>query len=223
MKSCVFFVVWILAFVSAQGAVAGQMMLTSSSTISSPARSQRTPPSHTAIPKSSGKTPTSYLTHRSYSTTGSSTRSHWQKTATNQSRVPKSSGKVPIPTILSTCSMKTSARPTIGTTSHKKPTYSKISRISTAPKSSLPPAMTTANSTTTQKSTRSSTLGASKTLTVSDRQTASAQVGWVVVGVGAGGFVSVGGSILRAKGISRGTQVRQVRMLHAKFYTSPRN
>ena len=26
-----------------------------------------------------------------------------------------------------------------------------------------------------------------------------------------------------AKGISRGTQVRQVRMLHAKFYTSPRN
>ena len=43
-------------------------------------------------------------------------------------------------------------------------------------------------------------VSASGTLTVSNGQTASAQVGWVVVGAGIGGFVAVGGIILPVEG-----------------------
>ena len=60
------------------------------------------------------------------------------------------------------------------------------------------PAKTAANSTISQ--TPSITPKVTKTLTISNGQTASAQVGWVVVGVGIGGFVSVGGHILPVAG-----------------------
>jgi hypothetical protein len=43
-------------------------------------------------------------------------------------------------------------------------------------------------------------LKASKTLTVSNHQTASAQVGWIIAGVGAGGSVAVGGKVLPVAG-----------------------
>jgi len=43
-------------------------------------------------------------------------------------------------------------------------------------------------------------VSASRTLTVRNGQTASVQVGWVVVGAGIGGFVAVGGSTLPVEG-----------------------
>jgi len=69
MKSCFFFFLCILALASPQDAVASHKLMLSATT--SPTRS----PSHTTVAKSSGKVPTSYLTHRSHSTIGSPTRS----------------------------------------------------------------------------------------------------------------------------------------------------
>ena len=170
-------------------------MLTSNSATNSPTRS----PSHTTVAKSSGKVPTTY---RSHSVTASSTRS--QKKRPSYTTVPKSSGKRPTTyPITPTSSPKT---PTIGTISQKPISPSSRGSYPTstkAPKSSPAPASTTANSTTSQNSTGTSSLpvvSASGTLTVSNGQTASAQVGWVVVGAGIGGFVAVGGIVLPVEG-----------------------
>ena len=125
-----------------------------------------------------------------------------QKTPPSGRIVPKSSGKVPTvdPTI-PTSSPKTSVRPTTATTSNQKQKSSNSrgsGHTSTkTPKSAPLPAATTANRTATQKSTITPTsVSASKTLTVSNGQTVSAQVGWMVVGVGIGGAVAVGDNIL---------------------------
>ena len=200
MKSSIFFVLCILGLVSPRDAVAG---LKSNSAISSPTKSQKTPLSRTAVPKSGGKVPTSYLTHKSHSTTSFPITGTSQKRPPSQTRVLKSSGKVP------TAGPKTSVRPTIRTTSSQKP-ISPSSRPSyptstKTQKPSAPPTLTTAKTTATQNSTRTKPLvSVSKTLTVSNGQTASAQVGWIVVGAGVGGAVVVGGNILPVEG---GTEV----------------
>jgi len=172
----------------------------SHSATGSPARNQKTTPSQKTVPKSSGKVPTSYLTQRSHSATGSPSRN--EKKPASHTSVPKSNEKGPIPTITSS-NLKASAKPT---TQPNSPISRGSSPPSTkTPKSSPPPTTTTANSTTTQKSTGTSTLvSASKTLTVSGGQTASAQVGWIIYGVGIGGSVAVGGDILHIAG---GTEV----------------
>ena len=211
MKPWVFFVLCILAFTSSQDAVANHKALRRNSATNSPTRDQKTPPGQTTIPKSSEKGPTSYGTHRSHSVTASPSRS--EKTQVpSPTRVPKSksNGKVPIPTITAS-SLKTSVRPTKGTTSDsdhqpKSPISGGSDPPSTpSPKSSPPPTATTAKSTTTRKSAGTSALvSTSKTLTVSGGQTASAQVGWIVYGVGIGGSVAVGGGLLQIEG---GTEV----------------
>jgi len=210
MKSGVVLFLCILqvAFASPQDAVAGNKNLRSKSALSSPTRIQETRSSHPTVSKSREIVPTSYLTHRSHSAIGSPTRN--QKTPPSHPIVPKSSGKVPTvyPT-KPTTSPKASVRPTIGTTSDQKPKspISPGSIVTQTPKSSLPPATTTANSTATKPSTKAQnpTVGpgvfsASKTVTVSNGQTASAQVGWMVVGVGVGRSVSIGGNILHVAG-----------------------
>ena len=200
MKPWVLFVLCILGFVSGQAAVPNHKTLERNSATSSPARNQKTPPSQKTVPKSSGKVPTSYLTQRSHSATGSPSRN--EKKPASHTSVPKSNEKGPIPTITSS-NLKASAKPT---TQPNSPISRGSSPPSTkTPKSSPPPTTTTANSTTTQKSTGTSTLvSASKTLTVSGGQTASAQVGWIIYGVGIGGSVAVGGDILHIAG---GTEV----------------
>ena len=121
--------------------------------------------------------------------------------------VPKSSGRVPTghPTV-STASSATPVGPTVKTTIQQKP-KAPISRGSytTSTKTlkssqSTPPAT---YSTTTRQSS-GLTVSATRTLTVSNGQTASAQVGWVVVGVGVGGSIAVGGNIFHVAG---GTEV----------------
>ena len=185
MKLCVSLVLCIVAFLS-QDAVNCQKM----------------PPSRTTAskPSASGK-----VTHKSHDATSFPTRT--QKTV--PSHIPKSSGKVPteytkIPT---SRTLKTSVMPTIGTTSSQKP-KPPISGPTSAkpPKSSPPQATTVAKSKTTQNSTRTSKVAtsASKTLTVSDGQTASAQVGWIVIGLGVGGSVYVGGNIIPIAGGTEG-------------------
>jgi len=151
------------------------------------------PPSHR---KSNEKVPTSYLkTHRRHSTGSSPTRSQEMTPPSHTivlTRYPTASPKIPV-------------KPTIGTTSHQTLSSCRSYPSSTkTPKSSSPPA-TTANPSTTQHSTGNTTLvSASRTLTVSNGQTASAQVGWLVVGVGIGGAVDVGGSTFPVPG---GTEV----------------
>ena len=202
MKSGVFWVFCIFAFVSLQDAVAGQKVIRSDSLIYSPTKM---PPGRTTVPKleSSGNLPTSYPAHKSHPAT-SSTRT--QKTLASHTRLPKNSGTVPTryPTI-SRSSQKIPVMPTTGMTSTQK-TRSPSSRgsgpePSRSPKSSPLPATTTTNPTTTQKPTITPTLvSASKTLTVSNGHTVSAQVGWVVVGVGIGGAVAVGDNLLPVAG-----------------------
>jgi len=163
MRSCVFVILCILAFVSPQDA--GKPIPRTNSATSSPTRSQnlKTPPSYTAVPKRSRKVPTSSLTHRSHSGMSSPTRS--QKKPSSYTTVPKSSGRGP------------TKYPTI-------PTY----RPTRYPAITQSPTL----------------ISASKTLTVSNGQTASAEVGWMVVGVGVGGAVAVGGSLLPVAGGERG-------------------
>ena len=203
--ACVFIALCIFAFTSFQVAVTGREVLSGKSATSLPSPT-KTPPRRTTVPKSSGKAPTRYLTHRSHSATGSSTRS--EKTSTRNTRVPKGSGKVPThPTTPSTVT-STPKTPIIGTTSQQKP-KSPTSRASNptstkTPKSS--PATTTANFTITRNPSVviPTPVTPSKTVTVRDGHTASAQVGWIVIGVGVGGSVSVGGNILHVAG---GTEV----------------
>ncbi len=174
MKSCVFFFLCILL------AFVSSQDAVAGHKLRSLTKKQTTPPSRATTPKSSvnGKVPTSYPTHRSHRDSAISSPTRNEKMPPSHTRVPKSSGKVPIPTIL-TFSAKKSVRPTIGITSHQKP---KVTNSSGTP----------------------TLVSASKTLTVSDGQTASAQVGWIVVGTGVGGSVVVGGNILPVAG---GTEV----------------
>ena len=182
MKSCVFFILCILAFVSPQDA--GHMTPRSNSAINS---RTKTTPGHTTV-SSSGKVPTSYRS---------------QRVPPSHTIVSKSSVKAP--TVYPTASPKTTVRPTIGTTSQKKPkspsSRGSDSEPSRTAKSSPPPATTTTTNPTTRNPTITPTVvSASKTLTVSNGQTVSAQVGWMVVGVGVGGAVAVGGNILPVAG-----------------------
>ena len=198
MKSFFVFALCILAFVSSQD-VTSHNFPSSNSAISSPTRSHKTPPPrHTAVLKSSGKVPTSYPTRRTCSVTDSQKRS--QKTHTIAPKSP-------------TASLKTSVKPTTGTTSRKpKSPASRASYpTSTTPKSSPPPATTPANLTTTRHSTGTSAtstlqpvISVTKTVTVSKGHTASAQIGWMVVGVGVGGAVAVGNNILSVAGGLKG-------------------
>jgi len=211
MQSCVFFILCILAFASPQDA--GHR---SHSAVSSPARSQETSLSRT---ESNGRVPTSFITHRGHNATSSPTR---RKMSTSHTIVSKSSGKAPtvyrkmptsspkttfrptiskssgkVPTI---SSPKTTFRPTIRTTSQQKSKSASSRRSYSEPsrtQNSSPPA-TTSNPTTTRKPTIIPS--ASKKLTVSNGQTVSAQVGWMVVGVGIGGAVAVGDTILPVAG-----------------------
>ena len=168
-------------------------------TTKTPAKSEETPPSHTGVPKSNTKVPTSYQTHRSYRAKSSPARS--EGTPPSHTAVPTNYPTIP------TASPEAPVRPTIGTTSRQK-TISPISRgsgpTSTRSPQSSPPPATAANSTTTHTSTGTSPgfglTSASKTVTVSGGHTASAQVGWIIVGVGIGGSVSVGGNILPVAG-----------------------
>jgi len=187
----------------------------SHSAIGSSMENQKTAPSRTIIPSSSGKVPSSYRSHN-LSAVGAPTRSHKMPHTT----VPRSNKKVPTGLPAPRASPKTSesVSSTTRTISDQKPKPS-FSRGSfptstKAPKSSAlepPPAAATAkstNSTTTHSSTRSSTLiSATKTLTVSKGQTASAQVGWIVVGVGVGGSIAVEGNIIPVAGGTAGVIV----------------
>ena len=186
----------------------------SHSAIGSSMENQKTAPSRTIIPSSSGKVPSSYRSHN-LSAVGAPTRSHKMPHTT----VPRSNKKVPTGLPAPRASPKTSesVSSTTRTISDQKPKPS-FSRGSfptstKAPKSSPlepPPAAatTTTNSTTTHNSTRTSTLvSATKTLTVSNGQTASAQVGWIVVGVGVGGSIAVEGNIIPVAGGTAGVIV----------------
>jgi len=232
MKSCAFFIICILAFVSPRDTChtmprsnamssprsqktlpsrtkSGGKVPTSSithrshSTTICPTGSQKMTTCHTVVPKSSGKVPTSVITHRSYSSINYPANS--QKTPPSHMIVRKSSGKASIST--RTSIPKTTVIPMTGTTSDQEQT-SPSSRgshpgPSRIPKSSPPLATTTTNPTTNHNINPTITptlVSASKTLTVSNGQTVSAQVGWMVVGVGVGGAVAVGGNILPIAG-----------------------
>ena len=191
------------------------------SAISSPTtRSQKLSPSDTTVPRSSQVVPTGGPTvpraspKTSVSPTIKMTTS--QKMSPSNTTVPRSSQMVPTgrPTIPG-ASPKTSVSPTIKTTSDQKP-KSSFSRgpfptSTKTPKSSPlepPPASsTTAISTITYNSRTSTRVSATKTLTVSNGQTARAQVGWRVVGVGVGGSVAVDGIIIPIAGGTAGVIV----------------
>jgi len=130
------------------------------------------------------------VTHKSHDATSFPTRT--QKTL--PSHIPKSSGKVPTEYTKIPTSRQPAAKPPISGPTAKPP------------KSSPPQATTIAKSKTTQNSTRTLKVAtsASKTLTVSDGQTASAQVGWIVIGLGVGGSVYVGGNIIPIAGGTEG-------------------
>jgi hypothetical protein len=173
MRSCVFFVLCILALVSPRDAGRNE-----SPTRSSLTRIQETPPSRSTAPN----VPTSYRSQKA-------------------PPVPKSIEKVP-----TSASLKAPVK-TIGTTSHQKPEFPiHRSSYSASTKMTTANSTTTAKSTTTAYSTRTakSTMTASKTLTVSNGHTASAQVGWMVVGAGVGGSVVVGGNVLPVAGGTAG-------------------
>jgi hypothetical protein len=229
MKSSIFFFFCILAFASPQEA--GHMKLRSDSAISSPTRIPETCPSHPTvsksrtekvstsssvlrssmrnqktasrgktIPKSIGKMPSAY---RSHSSIGSQTRN--LKTLPSDTAVQRSSGKVPTAPTTATNLNSTTITPKSPPLPAK--TTAKLNS-NTTPKSSPPSATTsTANSTTAQIPVTPKLVTATKTLTVSNGQTASAQVGWIIVGVGVGGSVAVGGNILPVAGGTEGVIV----------------
>jgi len=179
----------------------------------SPTGYQKTAPSRTKTPKSSAEVPSTYGSYNR-STVGLPTRS--QKMPPSNTTVQRSSQKVPTNGPAARATPKTSVSSTTGTISDQKPKPS-FSRgsfpMSTKAPSSSPlepppaAATTTINLTTTQDSTRTSIVSASKTLTVSNGQTASAQVGWIVVGVGVGGSVAVEGNIIPVAGGTAGVIV----------------
>lgn len=142
--------------------------------------------SHPEVPESRKKVSTGHPTYRSHRTILPPTRS--QKTPPSRTTVRKSSYGGQVPTAYPTKLTKTAIR----TVSDQK----SISGGSSYPTSS--------NLTTTQKYPGHLPLSASKTLTVSNGHTATAQVGWMVVGFGIGGSVSVGGDIIPVAGGTEG-------------------
>ena len=179
----------------------------SHSSIGSQSRSLKKLPSDTAVQKSNGKVPTGDPTIRSKTPVSPTIRATSQKPKLPSphpppTETPKSS---PPPTTainlnLTTTTSKSSALPAI--------TTAKLNSTTT-PKSSSPSATTStaSNSKTNQIPVASKLVTATKTLTVSNGQTASAQVGWIVVGVGVGGSVAVGGNTLPVAGGTEGVIV----------------
>jgi len=218
MRSCVLKIIpYILAFVSPQ-VVADHKTPTTNNTLSSLTKSYKTLPSRTIASQTNGE---KTRLHSSHSATRSPTKSHGHKTRPNHSAtrsptkshktppshmtVSRSSEKVPTrsnrATGFQTRSRSSTAGPDpteVKSTTHRKP-KSVSSRASDPAKATTesPPAKTAANPTIPQIT---SEVTASKTLTIRNGQTASAQVGWLVVGVGIGGSVSVGGHILPVAG-----------------------
>jgi hypothetical protein len=178
----------------------------SHSSIGSQTGNLKTLPSDTAVQKSSGKVPTGDPRIPPKTPVSPTIRPTSQKP-----KLPGSRGSSPT----STEPPKSSPPPTTATNSTSTTTTPKSPPLparttaklnSTTPKSSPPSAMrsTALNSTTTQIPVTTKLVTANKTLTVSNGQTASAQVGWKVVGVGVGGSVAVGGNILPVAGGTAG-------------------
>jgi len=183
----------------------------SHSAMSSPMGNHKTAPSRTKLSKSSGKVPSTCRSHN-LSAEGAQTRS--QKVHPSNTTTQRSSEKVATGRPASRASPKSSVSSTIRTISDQKPKPSfprgTFPTSTKAPNSSRlePPPAASTNSTTTQDSTRTSTLvSATKTLTISNGQTASAQIGWIVVGVGVGGSIAVEGNIIPVAGGTAGVIV----------------
>ena len=181
----------------------------SHSATGSPTKYLKTAPTRIKTPKNSAKVPSTHRSHHR-STVGPATRS--QRMPPSKSAIPRSSEKVPTRPV-PRASPKTSVSSTIGTISDQRLSRGSFPTSTKPPNSSpLEPApaaaTTTTDSTTTHDSTRTSTLvSATKTLTVSNGQTASAQVGWIVVGVGVGGSIAVEGNIIPVAGGTAGVIV----------------
>jgi len=195
MRSCVFGVIpCILAFVSPQ-VLADHKTLTTNNTLSSLTKSYKTPPTRTIASHNAIKSQTSGEKTRlrsSHSATKSPTKSH--KTPPKHSATRTKSHKTHM-----TVSKSSEEVPT---RSNRATGFQTRSRSSMARKATteFPPAKTATNSTIPQTPLITPVVTASKTLTIRNGQTASAQVGWLVVGVGIGGSVSVGGHILPVAG-----------------------
>ena len=179
----------------------------SSSYSSHSAMGSPTSSSHATDPKSREKVPTGYPTTRSKSSVSSTMRT----TSQQNTKSPISRGSYP-----TSAESPKSSSPPATTTSKLKSTIPKSSspptttntnlNLTTTLKSPSPLATTITNSnlTTTQSSISPKLTSPSKTLTVSNGQTVSAQVGWMVVGVGIGGSVAVGGNVLPVAGGAAG-------------------
>ena len=180
---------------------------TNQSGISSPTRSQKTLPRHTTVPKSGGNVPTGHPTRRPLSMSNQKPKS------------PASRGSESLPASITRTPKPQTVSSTIRTTSYQKP-ESPASRGSLPASTSLrrsypastetrnsstlqPPPTTTATNSTAHKNPKitSKLLSAPTTLTVSNHQTVSAHLGWVIVGIGDGGSVAVeGGHVFEVAG-----------------------
>jgi len=211
MRSCVLKIIpCILAFISPP-VVADHK----DNTLSSLTKSHKTPPSRTIASQTRGEKTRLHISH---SATKSPTKSHKtplnhrsptksHKTLLGHMTVSKSNGKVPTRSNRATGFQTRSRSSTAGSdptevrsTTRRKPksVSSRASDPAEAPQSTeSSPAKTAANPTIPQITPE---VTASKTLTIRNGQTVSAQVGWLVVGVGIGGSVSVGGHILPVAG-----------------------
>jgi hypothetical protein len=170
----------------------------SSRTSSSTTGNQKRP-SHPrpTLPKTKKKVPTSTRNHRSHSQAPPNSPTHNSSSASRKS--PPTTGKTtpPRPPVSKTREkVPTPTRNTITDRSRSGAPPSPPTRTS-FPASKKPPVATTATNSTI---TRAPPLTASRTVTVSHGKTASAQVGWMVVGAGIGGAVSVGGKIIPVGG-----------------------
>jgi len=214
MRSCIFKIIpCILAFISPP-VVADHKDNTLSSLTKS--HLSRTIASHNAVKSrtsgektrlhsshSATRSPTkSHKTPPNHSATRSPMKSHKTPPLAGHMTVSKSSEKVPTRSNRAT-SFQTRSR---GSTAGPDPTERKPKSVSSRASdpanatTESPPARTAANSTIPQIPLITPEVSASKTLTIRNGQTASAQVGWLVVGVGIGGSVSVGGHILPVAG-----------------------
>ena len=213
MKSSPFFVLCMFAFDLLQDVFAAHEMLgttvsksrgdhgrstkpahISHSRTSSPTKSEDTTPTrHTIVPKGSEKVPRSSQTHRSHSATGS-------PTITDKTR-PSHSLAVPTSSGVSTTNLK---EPVTPTSNQKSPSLRGSSSYPTSTKSPMssshPATAITTSTTTPYFGISPKHVTASKTVTIKNGHTASAQLGWMVVGVGIGGSVVVGGDILHVAG-----------------------
>ena len=192
---------------------------TNRSAIRTPTKSQKTFPSHTTVP-SGENVPTGHPTRRPLSTRNRKPKSPASRGSlpASSTRTPKP--KTPVSSTTRTTSYQ-KPKATISRASYTASTRTVTPKQEISETTSLqfltsptprrsypasstetrnsstlqPPTTTTATNSTTVKNPKitSKPLSASRTLTVSNHQTVSAQVGWVIVGVGAGGSVAVGG------------------------------